>query len=100
RRCVTLPRVATCRPLLVLDGIGVTLGSLLSSVGVLFSGGLSSAIILTTNPIGSALTAAAPFREPLARGIVFGTILSVAGGLISVLGGQSVEGAHFHGGEV
>jgi drug/metabolite transporter (DMT)-like permease len=99
-RRVPLPRVATWRPILILGGIGVTLGSLLTSVGVLYSSGLSSAIISTTNPIGSALTAAALDREPLARGIVFGTILSVAGGLISVLGGQSIEGTHFHGGEI
>ena len=96
----SLPRAATWRPILILGGVGVAFGSLLTSLGVLYSSGLSSAIISTTNPIGSALTAAALYREPLARGILFGTILSVVGGLISVLGGQSVEGAHFHGGEI
>ena len=100
RRRAHLPRVTAWWPILMLGGVGVAFGSLLISLGVLYSSGLSSAIISTTNPIGSALTAAALYREPLARGILFGTILSVAGVLISVLGGQSVAGGHFHGGEV
>jgi drug/metabolite transporter (DMT)-like permease len=100
RRRAPLPRAPAWWPILILGGVGVTIGSLLTSLGVLFSSGLSSAIISTTNPIGSALTAAALYREPLARGILFGTILSVVGGLVSVLGGQSGEGAHFHGGEI
>ena len=100
RRRAPLPRIASWRPILILGGIGVSLGSLLTSLGVLYSSGLSSAIISTTNPVTSALTAAALYREPLARGLIFGTTLSVIGGLISVLAGQSVEGAHFGGGEI
>jgi drug/metabolite transporter (DMT)-like permease len=95
-----LPRITAWRPILILGAVGVAFGSILTSLGVLYSSGLSSAIISTTNPIGSALTAAALYREPLARGLLFATILSVVGGLISVLGGQSVEGTHFHGGEI
>jgi drug/metabolite transporter (DMT)-like permease len=100
RRRTPLPRVRAWWPILLLGGVGVTLGSLLTSLGVQYSSGLSSAIISTTNPVGSALTAAALYREPLARGLLFGTALSVIGGLIAVLGGQSMEGAHFHGGEI
>jgi drug/metabolite transporter (DMT)-like permease len=85
---------------LMLGGVGVALGSLLTSAGVLLSGGLSSAIISTTNPIGSALVAAALFREPLGRGLVLGTFLSVAGGLVSVMGGTAAGGARFDGGEI
>jgi len=100
RRHAPLPRIVSWRPILILGGIGVSFGSLLTSLGVLYSSGLSSAIISTTNPVTSALTAAALYREPLARGLIFGTALSVIGGLISVLAGQSVEGAHFGGGEI
>jgi len=100
RHRAPLPRVAPWGKILVLGAIGVAFGSLLTSLGVMYSSGLSSAIISTTNPIGSALTAAALYREPLARGVIFGTALSVIGGLISVLGGQSIEGAHFRGGEI
>jgi drug/metabolite transporter (DMT)-like permease len=100
RQRTPLPRVTSWWPILLLGGIGVTIGSLLTSLGVQYSSGLSSAIISTTNPVGSAQTAAALYREPLARGILFGTALSVIGGLIAVLGGQSMEGAHFHGGEI
>jgi drug/metabolite transporter (DMT)-like permease len=99
-RHTPLPRITAWRPILILGAVGVAFGSILTSLGVLYSSGLSSAIISTTNPIGSALTAAALYREPLARGLLFATILSVVGGLISVLGGQSVEGTHFHGGEI
>ena len=100
RQRTPLPRVMSWWPILLLGGVGVTIGSLLTSLGVQYSSGLSSAIISTTNPVGSALTAAALYREPLARGILFGTALSVIGGLIAALGGQSMEGAHFHGGEI
>jgi drug/metabolite transporter (DMT)-like permease len=85
--------------LLLMGGVGVAIGSVLTSLGVLFSSGLSAAIISTTNPIGSALTAAALYREPLGRGIILGTILSVAGGLMTVMGGQSLEQAYVGGGE-
>jgi drug/metabolite transporter (DMT)-like permease len=84
----------------LLGGIGVALGSLLTSVGVAFSSGFSSAIISTSNPVTSALAAALLFREPLGRGMVLGAALAVAGGLISVLGSQSLAGAHFEGGEI
>ncbi len=100
RHRAPLPHATPWGRILLLGGVGVAVGSLLTSLGIMYSSGLSSAIISTTSPIGSALTAAALYREPLARGILFGTILSVIGGLVSVLGGQSIEGARFHGGEV
>jgi len=95
-----LPRAVPWRRVLILGGAGVTIGSLMTSVGVLLSNGLSSAIISTANPVGSALTAAIVYREPLARGIVFATILSVVGGLISVTGNGSLTTTHFQGGEI
>jgi drug/metabolite transporter (DMT)-like permease len=100
RRRDPLPAVIPWRGLLVLGGIGVAIGSLMTSVGVLLSSGLSSAIISTANPVGSALTAALFYREPLGRGLIFATILSVIGGLISVLGGRSLGEAQFQGGEI
>jgi drug/metabolite transporter (DMT)-like permease len=95
-----LPKPIPWNRILLLGGIGVAIGSILTSFGVLLSSGLSSAIISTTNPVGSALTAAAVYREPLGRGIVVETLLSVAGGLITVLGGQPHAHSHFRGGEV
>jgi drug/metabolite transporter (DMT)-like permease len=87
------------RRILLLGFMGVTLGSLPTSIGVQYSSG-SSAIISTTNPVTAALTAAVLYREPLGRAIILGTILSVAGGLVSVLGGEAVGRAHFQGGEI
>ena len=100
RRRAPLPRLVPWRRILLLGFFGVTLGSLLTSVGVQYSSGLSSAIISTTNPVTAALTAAALYREPLGRAIIIGTILSVIGGLVSVLGGEAVGHAHFRGGEI
>lgn len=85
---------------LLLSFVGVAVGSLFTSAGVLLSSGLSSAIISATNPLGSTLTAALLFREPIGSGAVLGTILSVAGGVIAVLGGLSAQHARFEGGEI
>lgn len=95
-----LPQSFQWRRILILGGVGVTIGSLMTTLGVLFSSGLSSAIVSATSPIGSALTAALVFREPLGRGIVFATILSVAGGLISIAGHGSITEAQYGGGEI
>jgi drug/metabolite transporter (DMT)-like permease len=100
RRRSPLPRMISWRRMLALGGIGVALGSMLTTIGVQYSSGLSSAIISTTNPVSAAITASLLYREPLGRAIIIGTLLSVAGGLVSVLGGQADGAAHFRGGEI
>jgi drug/metabolite transporter (DMT)-like permease len=99
RRGTPLPVSIPWGRILALGVVGISFGSLLTSLGVLLSSGLSSAIISTTNPITSALTAALLYREPLGRGLLFGTVLSVIGGLISVLGSKPLGEAHFGMGE-
>jgi drug/metabolite transporter (DMT)-like permease len=99
RRRAPLPRVVSWRRVLVLGGIGVSASSLLTSIGVLYSSGLSSAIVSTTNPVSAIFTAAIFYREPFGRAMLLGTALSVAGGLFSVLGGRET-GGHFQGGEI
>lgn len=100
RRRAPLPPVIPWRRILILGATGVAISSLLTSFGVMLSDGLTSAIISTTNPIGSALTVALLYREPLGRGIALGTALSVAGGLVSVMGGHSMADTQFQGGEI
>jgi drug/metabolite transporter (DMT)-like permease len=100
RRREPLPAYVPWRRVFILGGIGVTIGSLMTSFGVLLSSGLSSAIVSTTSPVGSALTAAWLFGEKLGGGIIFATILSVIGGLVSVTGEQSIAGTQFRGGEI
>jgi drug/metabolite transporter (DMT)-like permease len=95
-----LPRVIPWHRILILGGIGVSMGSLMTSIGVLFSDGLSSAIISTTNPISAALTASILYREPWGRGLVLATIISVIGGVISVLGDRPLADLEFRGGEI
>jgi drug/metabolite transporter (DMT)-like permease len=99
RRRIPIPDRGLLGRLALMGGIGVALGSLLTSVGVAFSSGFSSAIISTSNPVTSALSAAVLFREPLGRGMILGAVLAAVGGLISALGG-STRGAHFEGGEI
>ena len=100
RHRIPLPGPRILWRIAVLGAVGVALGSLLTSVGVAYSSGLSSAIISTSNPVTSAVAAAYFFRERLGRGMLVGAVLSVLGGLIAVLGGQSLSGAHFEGGEI
>lgn len=88
------------RKVLLLSFVGVCVGSLLTSAGVLLSSGLSSAIISATNPLGATLTAALLFREPIGSGAILGTILSVIGGVIAVTGNLSAQHARFEGGEI
>jgi drug/metabolite transporter (DMT)-like permease len=95
-----LPSIAAWRRVLVLGFIGVAVSSLLTSLGVMASSGLSSAIISTTNPVSSALTAALVYRERPVAGLALGTALSVAGGLICVVGSAPLEHAEFGGGEI
>jgi drug/metabolite transporter (DMT)-like permease len=69
--------------MLWLSFVGITLGSLVTTLAVFFSSGLSAAIISATNPISSAITAWVLHRVPLGRRIIAGAVLSVAGGLVA-----------------
>lgn len=85
--------------LLLLGFFGMTVTALLTTLSVHFSSGASAAITSATNPITSALTARLLHRVPLLPGIVIGSVLSTAGGLISILGGNSA-GVKLRGGEL
>lgn len=85
--------------LLLLGFIGMSLTSLMTTFAVHFSSGVSAAITTATNPITSAITARLLFRLPLLPGIVIGSVLSTAGGLISILGGNGGDVA-LRGGEL
>lgn len=66
-----------------LSFVGIMLGSLVTTLAVFFSSGLSAAIISATNPISSAITAWVLHRVPLTRRIIIAAVLSVGGGLIA-----------------
>ncbi|MBX6322895.1 MAG: EamA family transporter [Rhodospirillaceae bacterium] len=74
---------------LVLGAVGISLGSVLLSLGVLLSGGIMAALVAATSPLCAALVARLVFRMPLARGLVVGTILAVAGGALSAFAGRA-----------
>jgi drug/metabolite transporter (DMT)-like permease len=98
-RQVPIHRRLPWTQLMRLGLIGVTMSSLLTSVGVYLSGGVSAAIVSATNPITSAMVARLLHGVPLMPGIVIGTVLSTAGGLIAILGSGGDVG-QLRGGEV
>src|SRR5215468_3689335 len=84
--------------LLLLGFFGMSVTSLLTTLSVHLSSGVSAAIASASNPITSAITARLLQRIPLLPGIVIGSVLSTAGGLISILGnGGAVQ---LRGGEL
>lgn len=76
------------RTITFLGFVGITLGSLVTSLAVYLSSGLSAAIISATNPIGSMLLARALYGVPLTRAVAVGAVLSVAGGALAVMAGS------------
>jgi drug/metabolite transporter (DMT)-like permease len=85
--------------LLLLGFFGMSVTSLLTTLSVYFSSGVSAAITSATNPITSAITARLLQRAPLLPGIVIGSVLSSIGGLISILGGDNAA-VELKGGEL
>jgi len=85
--------------LLLLGFLGMSVTSLLTTLAVHFSSGVSAAIASATNPITSAITARLLHRVPLLPGIIIGSLLSTAGGLVSILGGDGA-GVELRGGEL
>ncbi len=92
------------RHLWYLGLIGMTLSSIMTTLGVHFSSGVSAAIVAATNPITSAITARLVQRLPLMPGIIIGTVLSTAGGLIASFDspdmGTTAGGFGIRGGEL
>jgi len=85
--------------LLLLGFFGMSVTSLLTTLSVYFSSGASAAIASATNPITSAITARLLQRVPLVPGIVIGSVLSTAGGLIAIVG-DTGGGVELRGGEL
>jgi drug/metabolite transporter (DMT)-like permease len=73
--------------LLLLGFFGMSMTSLMMTLSIELSSGVSAAIASATNPISSAVTARLLHRVPLLPGIVLGAVLSTAGALVSILGG-------------
>ncbi len=93
------------RHLLWLGLIGMTLSSIMTTLGVHLSSGVSAAIVAATNPITSAITARLVQRLPLMPGIIVGTALSTVGGFIAILDSPGINTASgglagLRGGEV
>ena len=98
-RRLPLPRGVAWWRLFLVGGVGIALSSVVTSLAVLYSGGVSAAIVSAANPIVAALVARLLYRQKLAPAVLVGAVLAVAGGAIAILG--SGEGfASFRGGEI
>ena len=85
--------------LFLVGGLGIALSSVLTSVAVYYSDGVSAAIVSAANPITAALLARLLYRLPLARAVLIGAVLAVAGGLLAILASGKSLGS-LRGGEV
>jgi drug/metabolite transporter (DMT)-like permease len=96
-----LKRHLPWRRLMALGLIGMTATSFMTTLAIFLSSGVSAAIVSASNPITSVLIARLLIRLPLMPGIVIGTALSTAGGLIAILGADGGGApAEFRGGEI
>jgi drug/metabolite transporter (DMT)-like permease len=83
--------------LFLLGGIGIGTFSLLLSLGIRYSGAISSALVFTTTPLVAALLARILSGHRLRWFVVVGAVLAVAGGAVVSLKGGQIE---FKGGEI
>ena len=86
------------RWLFLLGGFGLALSSVLMTTSIYSGGAVSTAMMSAASPIVAALTARVVFGLPLYRGIVVGTALALAGGLVIVIMGSG-GAVEFRGGE-
>ena len=92
------------RKLIILGTFGVALSSALMTIAISTGGVVATAMMSAASPIVAALTARVVFGMPLYGGIVAGTLLAAAGGLVIVVmgnGGAFNRGfGEFRGGEI
>jgi drug/metabolite transporter (DMT)-like permease len=72
----------------LLGFVGITLCSIVTTLGVYLSSPLSAAIIWAANPVTAALVARALYGVPLTRAILVGAVFSVAGGILATVAGR------------
>ena len=69
--------------------VGVSLSTLLLTLGIKLSSSLTAALVATTGPILATLLMRIVYSEPLRRGIFIGITLAVSGGIFAVMGGDT-----------
>lgn len=93
-----LRRSQPWRKLFILGTFGLALSSALMTTAISTGGVVATAMMSAASPIVAALTARLVFNMPLYGGIVTGTLLAMAGGLVIVVMGNGGT-AEFRGGE-
>jgi drug/metabolite transporter (DMT)-like permease len=93
-----LRRSQPWRRLFILGTFGLALSSVLMTAAISTGGVVATAMMSAASPIVAALTARLVFGMPLYGGIVAGTLLAMAGGLVIVVMGNGGV-AEFRGGE-
>jgi drug/metabolite transporter (DMT)-like permease len=93
------PRRALIGRLMLLGCGGIALGSLLTTLAVGWSDGISAAILSAANPFMAALIARIVEGQRLSGAVATGALLAVAGGVVAVLAGGGGLGS-LRGGEL
>ncbi|HIM99527.1 MAG TPA: EamA family transporter, partial [Gammaproteobacteria bacterium] len=92
-------RAAPWGKIFLLGIVGVALSTFLFAWGIQLSSAVAGALIAATGPIVAALITGLVYGQALQKGIVFGVLLAVAGGICAIFatGGGAVD---FKGGEI
>ncbi len=97
-RSALLPRTLPWKDIWLLGGVGIAGSTVCLTLGIKHSGAVIAAILAASSPIIAAFLARFFFAIPVARAVVLGALLAVAGGVMAALG-DAAELGGIRGGE-
>ncbi len=97
-RTAILSRTLPWKDIWLLGGVGIAGSTVCLTIGIKHSGAVIAAILNASSPIVAAFLAHFFFAIPVARAVVLGALLAVAGGVMAVLG-DAAELGGIRGGE-
>lgn len=97
-RAAVLSRTLPWKDIWLLGGVGIAGSTVCLTLGIKHSGAVIAAILAASSPIIAAFLARFLFAIPVARAVVLGALLAVAGGVMAALGDVAELGG-IRGGE-
>ena len=97
-RTAILPRTLPWKDIWLLGGVGIAGSTVCLTLGIKHSGAVTAAILAASSPLIAAFLARFFFAIPVARAVVLGALLAVAGGVMAALG-DAAELGGIRGGE-
>ena len=88
------------RAALLLGVAGISLSTVLLTLGVKYAGAVPASIVAAAAPIVAAFVARAVFGLPLSLAVALGAVVAVAGGVIAALGSATGGAGELRGGEL